>query len=132
MGTLSRLVTKAGEEGFLSGFHITNPHSEGLMISHLLFADDNLVFCKLDESNLGYLRCILLLFETMSGLRVNFSKSALIPASDVPNVHMLTPFLGCGVDHLPSLYLGLPLGAPYKSIAIWDPVIKRFHKRLAG
>jgi len=56
MGTLSRLVTKAGEEGFLSGFHITNPHSEGLMISHLLFADDSLVFCKPDEGNLGYLR----------------------------------------------------------------------------
>jgi len=56
---------------------------------------------------LGYLRCILRLFEAMSGLRVNLSKSALIPVGD------------------------LPLGAPYKSIAIWDPVIERFHKRLA-
>ena len=94
METLSRLVIKAGEEGFLNGFHITNPHSEGLMISHLLFADDTLVFCKPDESNLGYLRCILLLFEAMSGLRVNLSKSTLIPVGDVPNVHVLAPFLG--------------------------------------
>ena len=26
----------------------------------------------------------------------------------------------------------LPLGASYKSKAVWDPDIKRFHKRLAG
>ena len=69
METLSRLVIKAGEEGFLNGFHISNPLSEGLVISHLLFADDTLVFCKPDESNVGYLRCILLLFEAMSGMR---------------------------------------------------------------
>ena len=117
METLSRLIFTAGEEGFLNDFHITNPYSKGLMLSHLFFADDTLVFCKPDESNLGYLRCILLLFEAMSGLRVNLSKSALIPVGDVPNVHVLARFLGCKVDHLPS-YLGLPLGAPYKSTTI--------------
>jgi len=83
-----------------------------LLISHLLFADDTLVFCKPDESNLGYLRCILLLFEAMSELRVNLFKSALIPVGNMPNVHVLAPFFGCGVDHLPSSYLDLPLGAP--------------------
>ena len=74
METLSRLVINAGEEGFLNDFHITNPHFEGLMISHLLFADDTVVFCKPDESNLGYLRCIFLLFEAMYGLRSTFPK----------------------------------------------------------
>ena len=117
METLSKLVIKAGEEGLLNGFRISNPHSEGLLISHLLFADDTLVFCKPDVSNLGYLRCILLLFEAMSGLRVNLSKSALIPVGEVPNVQDLARFFGCGVEFLPSSYLGLPLGASYKSIA---------------
>ena len=125
-------MIKAGEEDFLNGFHIRNPHFEGLVISHLLFDDDTLVFCKPDESNLGYLRCILLLFEAMLGLRVNLSKSALISVGDVPNVHVLARFFGFGVDHLPSSYLGLPLDAPYKSIAIWDLVVERFYKRLTG
>ena len=53
METLNRLVINAGEEAFLNGFHINNPHSEGLLISHLLFADDTLVFYKPDESNFG-------------------------------------------------------------------------------
>ena len=65
----------------------------------------------------------------MSGLRVNLSKSALISVGEVHNVNALARFFGCGVDYLPSSYLGLPLGAPYKSIAIWDPVVERFHKR---
>lgn len=30
--------------------------------------------------------------------------------------------------HLPSLYLG----AKYKSVSAWDPIIERFEKRLAG
>ena len=48
-------------KGLLDGFLISNPCSEGLLIFHLLFADDTLIFCKPNESNLGYLRCILLL-----------------------------------------------------------------------
>jgi len=71
-----------------------------------------------------------MLFEVMSGLRVNLSKSALIPVGEVPNVHVLAHFFRCGVDYLPSSYLGLPLGAPYnffKSITIWDPIVERFH-----
>jgi len=77
MKTRNKMVIKSVEEGTLDGFLISNPRSEGLLISHLLFADDTLTFCKLNESNLGYLRCILLLFEAMSGLRVDLSKSAL-------------------------------------------------------
>jgi len=69
-------------------------------------------------------------FEAMSGLRVNLSKSTLV--GDVLNVHVLARFFGCGVDYLPSSYLGLPLSVPCRSITIWDPVVERFHKRLAG
>jgi len=68
----------------------------------------------------------------MYGLKVNLSKSALIPIGKVPIVHVLARFFGCGVDYLPSSYLGLPLSAPYKSIAVWDLAVTRFHKRLAG
>jgi len=68
----------------------------------------------------------------MSGLRVNFSKSVIIPIGEVPNVNGLAHFFGCRVDYLPFSYLGLSLGTTYKSKAVWDPIIERFHKRLAG
>ena len=94
----------------LKGFHVGNTHSPHLLVSHLLFADDTLIFCSPSESDLGYLRCILLLFEATSGLKVNLAKSSLIPIGEVPNIHLLARFFGCEVCALPSTYLGLPLG----------------------
>lgn len=36
------------------------------------------------------------------------------------------------MPRLRSAYLGLPLGAPFKSKAMWNPVVERFERRLAG
>ena len=48
----------------------------------------------------------------------------------VDNVEELFSELGCKVGSLPSAYLGLPLGALFKSMATWDRVEERFRKRL--
>ena len=71
-----------------------------------------------------------MLFEVISKLKVNLSKSVLIPVGDVPELAHLAHFLSCGVEYLPS-YLGLPLDATYKSNTVWEPVVERFRKRLA-
>jgi len=74
MEALSKLVFNAVEEGFLDGVQISNSRSEGVLILYLLFADDTIIFCKPNKGNLGYLKCILLIFEAMSDLRVNLLK----------------------------------------------------------
>ena len=79
---------------------------------------------------MGYLRCILLLFEAMSWLRVNLSKSSLILIGKVTNIHYLAHFFGGGVSALLSTYLGLPLGASFKCKSVWDPIVERFRNRL--
>ena len=56
-------------------------------------------------------------FEVILGLKVNLDKSELIPVCNVDNVEELASELGCKVGSLPSLYLGMPLGAPFKSMA---------------
>ena len=50
---------------------------------------------------------------------------------NVENVEELASELGCKVGSLPSTYLGMSLGAPFKSVAVWDGVEERFCKRLA-
>ncbi|RVW65064.1 hypothetical protein CK203_034956 [Vitis vinifera] len=77
-----------------------------------------------------YLSWILMWFEAISRLRINLDKSELIPVGCVENVKALAVELGCKVGRLPSSYLGLPLGAPFKFMATWDGVEKRFRKRL--
>ena len=102
-----------------------------MLISHLLFTDDTLFFSP-NESNLHYLSFILVLFEALTGLKINLAKNVLIPIGEVPNLHQLAQFFSCGVDFLPSTYLGLPLGASYKCKSVWEPVVEKFQRRLAG
>ena len=67
----------------------------------------------------------------MSGLRVNLDKCDLILVGRVENVEELTREFGCKFSMPPSSYLGLPLGARFKDVAVWDGVEERLRKRLS-
>ncbi|PNX58857.1 cytochrome p450 [Trifolium pratense] len=47
-------------------------------VSHLQFADDTLLMETKSWANVRALRAVLVLFESMSGLQVNFHKSMLV------------------------------------------------------
>ncbi|RVX12503.1 hypothetical protein CK203_011516 [Vitis vinifera] len=66
-----------------------------------------------------------------SRLKVNLEKSELIPVGRVENVEELVEEFGYKVGRLPSTYLGMLLGAPFKSTTAWDGIEERFHKSLA-
>jgi hypothetical protein len=51
---------------------------EEVSVSHLQFADDTLLLGTKSWANVRALRAVLLLFELMSGLKVNFNKSMLV------------------------------------------------------
>ena len=70
-------------------------------------------------------------FEAISRLKVNLSKSEAIPVGEGVPMETFAPVLGCKIGSLPTSYLGLPLGAPYKSTGVWDVVEERFRKRLS-
>ena len=78
-----------------------------------------------------FLCWLLMWFETILGLRVNMDKSKLIPLGSVKNAEDLASEIVCKVGNLPSTYLGMPLGAPFKSMVALDGVEERSHKRLA-
>jgi hypothetical protein len=102
------------------------------VVSHLLFADDTLVFCNADVSQLEALRRVFTWFEVISGLKVNLQKSEMVPVGDVPNLEDLVAVLGCKSAALPMIYLGLPLGAKYNSKMIWNPIIEKMERKLGG
>ena len=43
---LSFLLKKSGECGFILGFKVGGIGDEGVEVSHLLFADNTLIFCE--------------------------------------------------------------------------------------
>ncbi|RVW89042.1 hypothetical protein CK203_029384 [Vitis vinifera] len=81
---------------------------------------------------LQYLSWTFMWFEVISRLKVNLSKSEAIPVGKGVPMETLAPVLGCKIGSLPTSYLGLPLGAPYKSTGVWDVVEERFRKRFAN
>ena len=117
--------------GFLSGCRIRGREGVGIQVSHLLFADDTLVFCKDSQEQLTFLSWLLLWFEATSGLCINLNKSEILLVGRVENAELLAAELGCKVGSLPSTYLGLPLAASHKLVMVWDGVEERMRKRLA-
>ena len=58
-------------------------------------------------------------------------KSPIYPVNQVDNLEELAGILSCKIGSLPTTYLGLPLGASFKSSGIWNGVIEKIEKRLA-
>lgn len=70
------MIKVSRENECLKGFElattqtsISNSNME--VITHLLYADDTLIFCDANEGQLVILRSILVLFEGVSGLHIN-------------------------------------------------------------
>ncbi|RVW23847.1 LINE-1 reverse transcriptase-like [Vitis vinifera] len=126
MEVFSTFLKRVVDGGFMSGCKVKGRNEERVQISHLLFAYDTLVFCQVSQDQLIYLSWLLMWFKAVSGLRINLEKSELIPVGRVENIDDLTLKFGYRVGSLPSTYLGLPLGAPFKSISVWDGVEERF------
>ena len=103
----------------------------GLKISHLLFVDDTLAFCEASQEQMVFLSWLLMWFEAILGLSINLDKSEILLVGRVENVELLALKFGCNVGTLPFTYLGLPLGAPHKSVVVWDGMEEMMWKILA-
>ena len=134
MEALSRMLDVAASARQFSGFSMGSTAGSSMIVSHLLFADDTLIFffflinniktsiklrlvhdtlifCDAKPSQIANLRAILARFEEVSRLHINLGKSKLVPIGGVHNLEALVGLLGCGQSSLPLKYLGLPLGA---------------------
>lgn len=93
MEGLGRMLDKAKQLQWLKGFDVGRGST--INISHLLYADDTLIFCGADRSQVLYLNLTLLIFEAISGLHINMLKSIIYPVNEVHNLEDLAGILGC-------------------------------------
>jgi hypothetical protein len=94
MEALSSMMVEAEARWLVAGFSIGPAHNLGFRISHLLFANDTLIFCDAEEE-LHNLRCLFLCFEAASGLKINLSKSEIVPIGEMQNIDLLTSIFDC-------------------------------------
>ena len=109
MEVLSVLIRRAVDGGFISGCSLRGRGGMEMNVSHLLFADDTIIFCEAKKEHLTSLSWILAWFEATSGLKINLAKSEVIPVGEAEDIDELAVELRCRVGSLPTVYLGLPL-----------------------
>ena len=107
-------------------------NSTGIRVSHLLFADDTILFCDASREQILSIRLVLTCFQGFIGLKVNVGKSEIFPIGEVRNIRSLVNILQCRVGSLPMIYLGMPLGSLYKIASIWNSILERMEKKLLG
>jgi hypothetical protein len=71
----------------------------------LQYADDTLLFSTCDINVMRNLKCVLMLFEQVSEMRINFHKSEWVPMNLVEEqIHEITHVLNCPVGKFPIKY----------------------------
>lgn len=68
---------------------------EGGVIS-LQYANDTIIFSDIEGKYLRTLKCCLILFKSLSGMKINFDKSELVPLNmSDEEVHRASHIFGC-------------------------------------
>ncbi|XP_077242381.1 uncharacterized protein LOC143882877 [Tasmannia lanceolata] len=126
--TLSRLMSKGCCLGLFEGFVIGCDRVE---VSLLQFADDTILFCAPERNMISNLKATLRCYELVTGQRSNFRKPSLFAINLPPSeADEFAKVMGCRLDSLPSLYLGLPLGVGKPGKELWTPIVERIERRL--
>ena len=69
MEALSGMLKQAVEGNFISGCRFGGRDERELVITHLTYADDTVLFCEANSKHLMYLGWTLMWFEAYSGLK---------------------------------------------------------------
>jgi hypothetical protein len=131
MDKLSHLIAEATETGKWKPMRAGR---NGPYISHLMFADDLLLFGQADEENMTAVMNVLNKFCTMSGQQVNYDKSSIFFSRNVPTVRRAILTEQSGVKETQQLgkYLGVPALGRAPRIHDFQYLVEKIKGRLAG
>ena len=102
-------------------------------ITHLQYADDTILFFQNNIKSVRGIKSVLLLFQIISGLKINFGKSYIYNAqNDQLALNESAGFLGCKIGKLPFPYLGAWIGKTPSQSDFWTPLINRIKNKLAS
>jgi hypothetical protein len=126
---LAGLMRRAVALGKFKGYQV----SENIQFQMLQFADDTIILGEGTRDNLWTIKTLLISFELVSDLKINFIKSKLYGVNVVPSFLAAgSAFLSCRSDTLPFKFLGKPVGANPRRQATWKPIVEKMEKRLSS
>ena len=99
----------------------------------LQYADDTLLVLRGDVADVQALKNILQAFSEATGLKINYSKSTLVPIHmDAGLAAYCVTIMGCAQQSFPQNYLGLPLSASKLPVSVFSTYVDRTDKFLSS
>jgi hypothetical protein len=116
-GSLAAILSRENTAGHIHG---VVPHLIPGGVTHLQYADDTMIMIDPMQLGVENLKFIMLCFENMSGLKINFTKSeALVRGVTIEEQHRTADDLNYKLGACPLRYLGLPVSHKHLSVADW-------------
>ena len=123
---LGGLMRAAVHQNLFTGYKIGE-----VVVSHIQYADDTLLIGDASLQNALTMKSILMWFELVSGLKVNFYKSKIAGVGCRDEViQVLAEKLNCKTMRVPFVYLGVEVGANPRRAVTWEPIMQKLKKRL--
>ena len=104
---LTRMVRQAQRNGLITGL-ADNLIPQGIII--LQYADDTIICIKEDIDIARNMKILLYIYELMTGLKINFSKSEVIMINGADDMYLhYAELFNCQTGTFPLKYLGVPV-----------------------
>ncbi|GAU48100.1 hypothetical protein TSUD_133200 [Trifolium subterraneum] len=101
--------------------------------SHILYADDIMVFCKGNANSINEVANLFLRYANCSGQSINPSKSIVYAGSMTAQRHnQIANLLGFSVGFLPFLYLGVPMFKGKPKTSHFQFIVDKIRLKLAS
>lgn len=125
---LSRILDHAASSGHI--LHVVS-HLIPNGLSHLQYADDTIIIVENNDLCLANLKFLLLCFEALSGLKINFAKSELIATGFSQDAaRRAADLMNCLLGSFPLKYLGISISPDTISSKHLRPVVAKVGNRV--
>jgi hypothetical protein len=97
------------------------------------YADETILIMEASQRQLFYLKGILHTISLSTGLKVNFSKSCLLPINiSEDKAAQIAEVFGCQVGTYPFTYLGMPMGTTKPRVEDFAPLVSTIERRISA
>lgn len=124
------MLGKVGNNGHIQGV------LQGLKVSGVIslqYANDTILFSSVETSHLFNLKHVIMWFEQISRMRVNFHKSELTTLNvDDEETHIIASIFNCPIGTLPLKYLRVPLHHSNLTRVDLQPLVDKLLHRIVG
>jgi hypothetical protein len=125
---LSAMLDAASSAGHIKGV-VSHLIQGG--VTHLQYADDTILLIELDDNSIINVKFLLIAFEILSGLKINFLKSEVIVMGASPEEQTrVANALNCKQGSFPFTYLGFPMADRPLSMIEWEGLVGKVGHRV--